>query len=64
MNFHTLPRPDSSAIPPRAPDMPDKTIVFRSLAAKSPMPSDTDEERRLYAATVEAELLHLLAGHP
>lgn len=53
---------DMLVLPDLTRDMLDKIIVLRSLSAKSPMPSDTDEERRLYAATVEAELPHLVAA--
>jgi hypothetical protein len=51
---------DMLVLPDLTRDMLDKTIILRSLTAKSPMPSDTDEERSLYAATVEAELPHLV----
>lgn len=43
-------------LPDLSSDMLDKVIVLRSLSAKSPMPGDSDEERQLYQAAVEAEL--------
>jgi hypothetical protein len=47
---------DMLVLPDLSSDMLDKIIVLRSLSAKSPMPSDSDEERQLSQAAVEAEL--------
>jgi hypothetical protein len=47
---------DMLVLPDLSCDMRDKVVVFRSLSATSPMPSDSDAERQLYHAALEAEL--------
>lgn len=53
---------DMLILPDMSNDILDKIIVLRTLSAKSPMPSDTDEEREAYQIAVHAELPSLVAA--
>ena len=45
-----------TVLPPIKDDILDKIHLFRCNATESPMPTETEEQRTLYRATVEAEL--------